>query len=146
MKKNCIFNDKAICSDCGQCETCDLNLNKKCTSCGKCLQMEGIDIKAVRIDEISEEIDSSSSDNAKPLPEDYSTNESSEPVNDVELLVDGYTYENDIEEELYENSDSWELIGDIDGLDEILEETDNHSNLTEELFPGLITIKSNYKK
>jgi len=55
MSKDCIFNNKKICNDCGECDVCELNSNKKCNNCGKCLELEGYDVKAIKIDEVFED-------------------------------------------------------------------------------------------
>ena len=39
-----------------------------------------------------------------------------------------------------ENEETWELIDDIDGLNDVLEESDKN-DLAQELYPGLIYIK-----
>ena len=54
MSKECIFNARKICDNCGECEVCELNSNKKCNNCGKCLELEGYDVKAIKIDEVFE--------------------------------------------------------------------------------------------
>lgn len=41
---------KGICTNCGQCDRCDLNPKKLCDSCGKCL--EGYDYRGIRVDKI----------------------------------------------------------------------------------------------
>ncbi|OQB15894.1 MAG: hypothetical protein BWY15_00020 [Firmicutes bacterium ADurb.Bin193] len=47
---NCVLYDRE-CTDCGECDICDLDRNKRCDSCGRCLDSE-FDYKAVKIDEI----------------------------------------------------------------------------------------------
>lgn len=53
--KMCILYEGKECDNCNECNICDLDKNKICNNCGKCLQMEGIDIRAVKIDEIIED-------------------------------------------------------------------------------------------
>ncbi|MCX8130675.1 MAG: hypothetical protein N3I35_11325 [Clostridia bacterium] len=36
MSKECVLYDR-VCSNCGECEICDLNNNKICNNCGKCI-------------------------------------------------------------------------------------------------------------
>ncbi len=35
--KRCELYDRE-CNNCGECEICDLDVNKKCDNCGKCIQ------------------------------------------------------------------------------------------------------------
>lgn len=51
----CILKEGKECDNCNECNVCDLDRNKICNNCGKCLQMEGIDIRAIKIDEIIED-------------------------------------------------------------------------------------------
>lgn len=140
MSKFCIFNNKKLCNECGECDTCEINPNKKCTSCGKCLQMEGYDIKAIKIDEISEETEEINEEVSEPpvYTEDYIGDEMSENQLGANEY-DDYYQENLCVDKYEENNDSWELIGDVDGLEDVLED-ENTSELTTELFPGLITL------
>ena len=116
MNKLCIFDSKKICDDCGECMICDLDRNKKCDNCGACLEMEGHDMKEIQIDEIIDELD--------------------ETDNELELPI----IKEDISTE--EEAPDFELIDDIEGLDQIIEELkggDKSEKLgyTEE-YPGLI--------
>ncbi len=54
-RETCIFDYTKKCTDCGECEICDLTPNKKCDNCGECLQREGIDTQAIKIDEIKQD-------------------------------------------------------------------------------------------
>ena len=85
MSKNCIFNDKKICNNCGECEVCELNSNKKCNNCGKCLELEGYDVKAIKIDEVfeAEELEEELEDNFNDKNEiDLSEEEENNSEND----------------------------------------------------------------
>jgi two-component SAPR family response regulator len=92
--------------------------------------MEGVDVKAVKIDEISEvgeEVElASASDILDEIAEE------------VEVFDDSYFEEH--AEDFAENEETWELIDDIDGLNDVLEESDKN-DLAQELYPGLIYIK-----
>jgi len=48
---DCVLYDR-ICTDCGECDICDLDKNKHCDNCGKCIESE-CDYKEVIIDEIA---------------------------------------------------------------------------------------------
>lgn len=44
----CILYDR-ICTSCGECDQCDLDLDKTCDNCKKCLQLDA-DYIAIHID------------------------------------------------------------------------------------------------
>lgn len=151
MSKNCIFNEKRICSNCGECEICELNSNKKCNNCGKCLELEGYDVKAIKIDEVFEdesleelednlkdknEIDLSEEDNIENEIEELSIFEEGDSLLAEEEILrlneDGF---------IPENNEVWEFIDDIDGAKELLENEEDNSELLYEEFPGLIRLK-----
>lgn len=52
-RKECVLYDRA-CTDCGECNYCDLNPFKQCDNCGKCIdsdkEYEEVKIDAVLID------------------------------------------------------------------------------------------------
>ena len=39
MTKMCELHDRE-CIDCGECDICDLDQNKKCDNCGKCIDYD----------------------------------------------------------------------------------------------------------
>lgn len=45
----CVLYDRA-CVGCLECETCDLDPNKVCDNCGKCIEMQ--DVASIKIDKI----------------------------------------------------------------------------------------------
>jgi hypothetical protein len=59
MKKKCVLYEKD-CISCGECDMCDLDSNKKCNNCEKCLD-DGIEeFRSLNIEEyikIAEEKD-----------------------------------------------------------------------------------------
>jgi hypothetical protein len=152
MSKNCIFNDKKICSSCGECEVCELNSNKKCNNCGKCLELEGYDVKAIKIDEVfeNEEVEelqnSLNERNEAPLSEEEDNIE-----NEIDELSKFEECNSLLAEEEYsklnkddfisENDEVWEYIDDIEGAKELLENEDDNQGLLHEEFPGLIRLK-----
>lgn len=163
MSKICIFNEKRVCVNCGECEICELNSNKKCNNCGECLELEGYDVKAIKIDEVFEDkeiekLEDNVHDKSKiDLTEDLIKLQSE---NEIQVDVDGEDQLEELtsideydllsaEEEFLklsgdgyipENNEVWEYIDDIDGARELLEEEDNSGLLREE-FPGLIVLK-----
>ena len=58
MGKQCVIEDKS-CIYCGECDICDLNNNKICDNCGKCIESDA-DFKAIEIDEIIQNKDKES--------------------------------------------------------------------------------------
>lgn len=51
----CVYNKEKVCNDCGMCdEYCELDPNKKCDNCEKCLNFD-MDYKAIRITKIIKE-------------------------------------------------------------------------------------------
>ena len=123
--KKCIFDDDKICDSCGDCDICDLDPSKVCDNCGKCIGGKGdFASKAIAIDEIIED----------------------EEFEDSEL-----DFENADVESTSENDDSFkeeleiELIDDIEGLRELLENKTHSEKYTREEFPGFIKFKMNEK-
>lgn len=124
--KNCIFTENKICDSCGDCETCDLDPSKICDSCGKCLGEEKeYASKAVEIDEIIEEDDD---------------------IEELELDSDEAEAEKAARtDEGFEEELEVELIDDIEGLRDLLENKAHSEKYTKEEFPGLISFKLNEK-
>ena len=116
MSKMCIFDSKKTCNDCGECLICDLNRNKKCDNCGACLELEGHDMKEVQIDEIIDEVEESEAELVTPI------------------IKEEVSVEEDVPE--------LDLIDDIEGLEDIIEELkggDKGEKLGYvEEYPGLI--------
>ncbi len=48
--KECVLEDRE-CSNCGECELCDLDKNKKCDNCGKCIESSA-ESRAIQIDDV----------------------------------------------------------------------------------------------
>ncbi|MCY6958233.1 hypothetical protein [Clostridium brassicae] len=122
MLKYCILQLNKPCTNCGDCNKCDLNSSKICNNCGKCLQMEGYDSKAIGIDEIVEE--------NIAVEENFS----SEEYNNKEELIEKYAKHNS---NLKNKDIKIEYIEDIDGLNEVLEENEDEKKSMKEVFPGL---------
>jgi hypothetical protein len=121
MEKLCVFDLKKICSNCGECDICDLNSNKKCNNCGKCLELEGYDTKAIKIDEIAN----------NDFDEDSQT--------DTDISEDDLQNAT-----LDQDSDAWELINDIAEVKDLFEKEELNANLFHEEYPGLIIVKKKH--
>lgn len=133
MNKMCIFNTTIQCTDCGDCNICDLDKNKICNNCGKCLDLDH-DKKSILIDEIIED-----PEEIKKVEENgYNYNDED---NNGEIL-------NDYDEDYIRNEKDdipldIELIDDIDGLKEVLEldNEEERNKVIEEKYPGFFVIK-----
>jgi len=157
MAKNCIFNDRKTCNDCGECEVCELDSNKKCNNCGKCLELEGYDVKAIKIDEVfeAEELEEELEDdfydkqtiNLSETEENISETQEIESeelieIEEFDLSLAEKEYDNiDNDDYIPENNEVWEYIDDIEGAKELLEDEEDNSELLFEEFPGLIRLK-----
>lgn len=49
--KECVLYDRE-CIECGECLKCDIDPNKICDNCGKCLESNGKDYNELKIDAI----------------------------------------------------------------------------------------------
>lgn len=118
---NCILKTTKLCDDCGECDICDLDRTKMCDNCGKCMENGNSDYREVLVDHIY----------------DADSNDSSE---EIELINTNISEEDD--ENL--NETDYELIDDIDGLSEIMEDPEHE--YIEEVFPGLLKLKKRSEK
>ena len=50
--KECVLYDRA-CKKCGECDICDLDKNKICDNCGKCIEDDN-EFKTIKIEKIIE--------------------------------------------------------------------------------------------
>ena len=53
MEKWCVLVEGKLCNACGECQKCDLDPDKICDNCMKCVN-SGADYSAIEIDEIIE--------------------------------------------------------------------------------------------
>ncbi|MDS0524520.1 hypothetical protein NNC19_02445 [Clostridium sp. SHJSY1] len=127
---------------------CDIYKKKICDNCGKCLEMDGVDIKAIKIEDIAKTVEEN-----KVLEEEYKNElEDEENVEeelnetsfeDYDKLKDAYkefAKENNLGEE-YE--DAFEHID--HSTEEALFEDGNLEEMTDEVFPGVRRIKNTIK-
>ena len=54
--KKCLLNENLNCTECGECTRCDLDPDKLCDNCMKCLHTDA-DYTAIEIDEVFESTD-----------------------------------------------------------------------------------------
>ncbi|MCR1950053.1 MULTISPECIES: hypothetical protein [Clostridium] len=116
---------------------CDIYPNRICDNCGDCLEEEGIDVRAIKIEDIAKTVEENEfleNEYKKMLEalkeEKLSTEEFDE--------VGEYTLENE-SSDYVDAFDHIEYIDDLDILgDDSLEEA------TEEIFPGVRKLKGKY--
>lgn len=130
---------------------CDIYENKICDNCGKCLELEGIDTKAIRIEDIAKTKEENSVleeeflDDLKASLDEAQLEEIEEDnldlqeiykkfgssLKDSDSIGDVSTY--DMEEEEYEDAfDHMEYIDDLATLDDA-----DFEEMTEEVYPGV---------
>lgn len=51
MPKQCVLEDR-VCTNCGECDRCDLDPNKICDNCMKCVNSESAAYRAIMVDAI----------------------------------------------------------------------------------------------
>lgn len=119
---------------------CDIGLDKICDNCGKCLELEGVDTKAINLQEIS-----------KIVEEKYELNDNLESEETI-IEEDELSYDNDEVESLddidwelklkeldseYEDAfEHIEYIEDMDLNDDLILE-----EMTDEIYTGVRRIK-----
>lgn len=126
---------------------CDLYENKICDNCGKCLEEDGIDIRAIKIEDIAKNIEEN-----KFLEEEWKNMiakaQNIDPTLDKEdlekalkeaysaLKIDENNFNSDIKSESEEEEyvDAFEFI---EYLDEAALLEDTLEEETEEIFPGV---------
>lgn len=127
---------------------CDLYEKKICDNCGKCLEAGGVDIKAIRIEDIAKTVEENTI-----LEEEYKSEleaeaekelmNEEESLNASKKLKDAYNEFKtetgfDFSQEDYE--DAFDHIEDLEGVDLFDEEA--LKELTEEVFPGVRKLKN----
>lgn len=118
MNKSCVYNKEINCTGCDECYICDLNSNRRCNNCGKCLQLEGYDIRAIEVEDI------------------FETQKDMVEYDELNELQEGSEESNDHDED---REGFWEFIDDIKELKDLVEE-DQELKLHEE-YPGLFVYK-----
>lgn len=122
---------------------CDLFSKKICDNCGKCLEEDGIDIKAINIDDIAKTVEENSFieeelKNALEALKEEGEEDSSNYSNE-ELTLENY---NDILNDLNNSGDYIDAFDNIVYFDELGVENDTElEELTEEIYPGIRKIK-----
>ena len=121
---------------------CDLFLLKICDNCGKCLEEDGIDIRAINIDDIAKNVEENAfiEEELKNALEALKEEESDlkEDLSE-ELTLDNY---NDILDKLDSDEEYVDAFDNIVYFDELGVENDTElEELTEEIYPGIRKMK-----
>lgn len=109
-------------------DICDIYPNRICDNCGDCLKEEGIDVRAIKIEDIAKTIEEN-----EFLEAEYKSM--------LEALKEEANMEEnneDVEKQNLEYVDAFDNIEYIDDLDFLAEDLDDY---TEELFPGFRVLK-----
>ena len=114
-------------------DICDIYPNRICDNCGDCLEEEGIDTRAIKIEDIAKNIEEN-----EFLEAEYKKMlEALKEEAENRVAEDNETIDND-NSDYVDAFDHIEYIDDLDYLDEDLDES------TEEVFPGFRRLKKKY--
>ncbi len=117
---------------------CDLFSRKICDNCGKCLEEDGIDIKAINIDDIAKTVEENSFIEEE-LKNALDALKEEKQDSKEELTLENY---NDILNNLDSNEDYVDAFDKIVYFDELGVDNDTElEELTEEIYPGIRKIK-----
>lgn len=132
-------------------DSCDIYKNKICDNCCKCLQMEGIDTKAIKIEDIAktkEENELLEEEFLNDLKSSLDDDELHEIVEDNLDLKDIYSKfgksipilnDSDFKENEDDYEDAFEHIEYLDEID--LTNAADLDEMTEEVYPGIRKMK-----
>ena len=128
---------------------CDIYENKICDNCGKCLEMNGIDTKAIKIEDIAktkeenELLEEEFLNDLKSSLDEDELNEISEDNLDLKDIYSKFGKTIDtIDESVSEEEDYEDAFEHIEYLDEIgLSDSMDLDEMTEEVYPGIRKLK-----
>ncbi len=124
---------------------CDIYENKICDNCGKCLEMEGIDVRAIKIDDIAKTVEENKVIESEFL-EDLKANLSDEELKEIDErnlnLAEIYKEFKDklSEDDNFSNTDTDQYIDAFDCIEYFDSQGIDYNNLndiTEEIYPGV---------
>ncbi|MBS5937544.1 hypothetical protein [Clostridium sp.] len=118
-------------------DICDIYPNRICDNCGDCLKEEGIDVRAIKIEDIAKNVE----ENAF-LEEEYKKMLTLLKEEGSLDKLENDTFDELKGEESQEYIDAFDHIEYIDDL-ELLDE-ENFDEATEEIFPGVRKLKTKY--
>ena len=117
---------------------CDLFSKKICDNCGKCLEEDGIDIRAINIDDIAKTVEENSFIEEE-LKNALDALKEEEKLSKEELTLENY---NDILDNLDNNEDYVDAFDNIVYFDELgVDNNTELEELTEEIYPGIRKMK-----
>ena len=117
---------------------CDLFSKKICDNCGKCLEEDGIDIRAINIDDIAKTVEENSFIEEE-LKNALDALKEEEKLSKEELTLENY---NDILDNLDNNEDYVDAFDNIVYFDELgVDNNTELEELTEEIYPGIRIMK-----
>ena len=127
---------------------CDIYENKICDNCGKCLEMERIDTKAIKIEDIAKNIEENAvleeefaNDLKSNLNEDELDEINKENLDLKEIYsrfgINSSSFDENYDEEEYE--DAFEHIEYIEELSDLNDA--DFEDMTEEVYPGVRRFK-----
>lgn len=125
---------------------CDIYEKKICDNCGKCLELDGVDIKAINIEDIAKTVEEN-----KVLEEEYKIEIESQTditEEDEELeLINAYKSLNEKDYNLKADEEYEDAFDHIEYLenDDLFDEN-NLEDMTIEVFPGVRKLKISDKK
>ncbi|MGL5378995.1 hypothetical protein [Clostridium sp.] len=114
---------------------CDLYGRKICDNCGKCLEEDGVDIRAINIEEIAKTVEENEYLEKEYIKAVESTEEKVEEVKEC-LTAEEFLKDHGDESDYIDAFDHIEYLEDEDFFDEA-----NLEDLTEEVFPGVRKLK-----
>ena len=115
---------------------CDLIPNKICDNCGRCLEEEGIDTRAIRIEDIAKDVEENEFLEEELKKELDAQRE--ERVEENQKLLEEYRRLL-AEEENCEYEDAFEHI---EYLEQDIFDDETLEDMTEEIYPGMRILKS----
>ena len=117
---------------------CDVYEGKICDNCGDCLQQEGIDVRAIKIEEISKTVEENEILEAKFKTElEKLRLEDDKELEEKTITAEEFLVEDDAETEYVDAFENIEYLDDMELFDEL-----NLEEMTEEVFPGVRRFKS----
>lgn len=129
---------------------CDIYENKICDNCGKCLELEGVDIRAIKIEDIAK-----TSEENKVLEEEF-LNDLKSNLNEDELkeiesqnlsLMDVYNkfkQNSNLSKDFYSENEDDEYEDAFEHIEYLNDDEFNEADiedLTEEVYPGVRKLK-----
>lgn len=122
-------------------DTCDIFSKKICDNCGKCLKEDGIDIRAINIEDISKSVEENQ----------FIEEELKKALDDLNDYDNSYSEETEVEEyninveSDFNNEDYVDAFDNIVYFDDIgLDEDESLEEMTDELYPGIRKLKLNH--